>query len=293
MMRIGILGAGALGSLLAYNLSSRTPDGVWLLARSPMPPAVTVDGVGTVPVHVVHAPAEPVDVLLVVVKAYATADALAWAAGAVGPHTVALTLQNGLGNAEALAAVLGPGRVLAGTTAQGATLLEPGRIAHGGTGPTNIAPWTPFGPAAERLPAIAEALRAAGFPTAIHPDPRPLLWSKLAINCGINALTAILRVPNGELLEREGARRLMAAAAAETGAVAAACGVVLPGDPVARVMQVAQATAANRSSMLQDVERGRRTEVDAINGAVAERGLRLGVPTPVNQTLTELVLALS
>jgi 2-dehydropantoate 2-reductase len=72
-----------------------------------------------------------------------------------------------------------------------------------------------------------------------------------------------------------------------------ACGVVLPGDPVARVMQVAQATAANRSSMLQDMERGRRTEVDAINGAVAERGLRLGVPTPVNQTLTELVLALS
>ncbi|HWI63396.1 MAG TPA: 2-dehydropantoate 2-reductase [Symbiobacteriaceae bacterium] len=288
--RVGILGAGALGSLFAYYLSSRTSSEVWLLARSPVPETVTVDGEGSAAVRVTAAPTEPVDLLLVMVKAYATADAIRWAAGAVGPETVALTLQNGLGNAEALAGFLGPDRVLAGTTAQGATLLAPGQVRHGGAGPTHLAPW---GGDSSRAAEVASLLNQAGLPTALEADPRPLLWSKLAINCGINALTALLRVPNGELLNRPGACRLMEAAAAEAGAVAAASGVMLPEDPVERVRQVARATAANRSSMLQDVERGRRTEVDAINGEVAARGRQLGVPTPVNETLLQLVNSLS
>ncbi|HYF76314.1 MAG TPA: 2-dehydropantoate 2-reductase, partial [Symbiobacteriaceae bacterium] len=107
MMRVGILGAGALGSLFAYYLRSRTSSEVWLLARSPVPERVTVDGVGSAPVGViVGPPAQPVDLLVVMVKAYATVEAIRWAAGAVGPSTVALTLQNGLGNAEALAEAL-------------------------------------------------------------------------------------------------------------------------------------------------------------------------------------------
>jgi len=246
-------------------------------------------------VDVAGALSSPVDLLVVVVKAYATADALRWAvgAGAVGPDTVALTLQNGLGNAEVLAAALGPERVLAGTTAQGATLLAPGQVRHGGEGPTHIAPWVPGGPAAARADAVAALFTQAGLPTSVAPDPRPLLWAKLCVNCGINALTAILRVPNGGLLERPEARRLMELAAAEAGAVAAAEGVVLPADPVERTVAVARATGANRSSMLQDVERGRRTEVDAINGAVANRGRTAGVPTPVNAVLADLVLALT
>jgi 2-dehydropantoate 2-reductase len=294
MMRVGILGAGALGSLFAYYLSSRTSAEVWLLARSPVPEGVTVDGVGSAPVRVmVGPPAEPVDLLIVMVKAYATAEAVRWAAGAVGHSTVALTLQNGLGNAEALAEALGPGRVLAGTTAQGATLLGPGLVRHGGAGPTHLAPWAPDGPASALAPQVAALLNGAGLPADVAPDPRPLIWAKLAVNCGINALTALLRVPNGEVLNRHGACRLMEGAAREAGAVARAAGVVLTEDPVERVRLVAGATAANRSSMLQDVERGRRTEVDAINGAVAERGRNLGVPTPINETLADLVRSLS
>ncbi|MDF2629127.1 MAG: panE 1 [Symbiobacteriaceae bacterium] len=294
MMRVGILGAGALGSLFAYYLSSRTSAEVWLLARSPVPAEVSVEGLGSAPVHVVNGPAaEPVDLLVVMVKACATAEAVRWAAGAVGPGTVALTLQNGLGNAEALAEALGPGRVLAGTTAQGATLLGPGVVRHGGAGATYLAPWAPGGLASEMAPRVAALLAEAGLPATVADDPRPLIWAKLAINCGINALTALLRVPNGELLNRPGACRLMEAAAREAGAVARAAGVVLPEDPVERVRQVARATGANRSSMLQDVERGRRTEIDAINGAVAERGRALGVPAPVNETLADLVRSLS
>lgn len=292
-MRVTILGAGALGSLFAYCLSSRTSAEVRLLARSGRPPWVELAGEGRTPVPV--GPAGPADLLLVTVKAYDTPAAVrqAVADGAVGPQTVALTLQNGLGNAEALADVLGAGRVLAGTTALGATLLEPGRVRRGGHGATQVAPWAPGGLAAERAPAVAALLSAAGCDTALAADPRPLLWAKLAINCGINALTAVLRVTNGELLARPGARRLMAAAASEAGAVAAASGVTLPEDPVERTLAVAGATAANRSSMLQDVERGRRTEIDAINGAVADRGGALGVPTPVNAMLSDLVRSLS
>lgn len=295
-MKIGILGAGALGSLFAYYLTSRTSHEVWLFPRSAMPADVAVEGLpGAVQVRLAPRPerAGPVDLLLVLVKSYATAEALRWAEGAVGGQTVALTLQNGLGNAEALAAALGPDRVLAGTTAQGATLLAPGRVRHGGGGPTYLAPWAPGGLAEAMAEDVAAVLTRAGLPALAVADPQPLLWSKLVVNCGINALTAILQVPNGALLEREPARQLMLAAAREAGAVAAASGVGLPEDPAEQVLRVAAATAVNRSSMLQDVERGRRTEVDAINGAVAERGQALGVPTPVNATLADLVRSLT
>jgi 2-dehydropantoate 2-reductase len=290
-VRIAILGAGALGSLLTYRLISRTSCEVRLLARSPHPGTLAVEGAP--PVRVAAGPPEsPVDLLVVLVKAYATADALRWAAPACGPDTVALTLQNGLGNAETLAEALGPDRVLAGTTAQGATLLAPGRVAHGGNGPTHIAPWQPSGLAAARAAAVADLFTQSGIATAVEEDPRPLLWAKLAVNCAINPLTALLRVPNGELLVRPGARRLMEAAAQEVGAVAAAAGVPLPEEPVAAALRVAAATAANRSSMLQDVERGRPTEVDAINGAVARYGTSLGMPAPVNAALADLVRSL-
>ncbi|MDB4895986.1 MAG: panE, partial [Firmicutes bacterium] len=282
MTRVGVLGAGAMGSLFAWALASRTAHEVWLFARAPGFADVAVEGHEPVAVRVTDRPAGPVDLLIVLVKAYATADALRWAEGAVGPETVALTLQNGLGNAEALAAVCGAGRVLAGTTALGATLLGPGRVRLGGLGPTVIAPWgggaapgVAPGAASGTAPVTAPVLAAhvaallneAGFPTEVRPDPLPLLWGKLAVNCGINALSAILRVPNGELVERPGARRLLEAAAREAAQVAAASGVILDGDSGARAVAVARATAANRSSMLQDVERGRPTEIDAINGA--------------------------
>ncbi len=283
---VGILGAGALGTLFAHALSSHTSAEVWLFAQRPFGDVLEVEGTEGAPVRVTTAPSQPVDLLLVLVKAYATADALRWAAGAIGPSTVGLTLQNGLGNAEALAEVLGPGRVLAGTTAQGATLLAPGRVRHAGRGPTYLAPWAPGG--ADPAP-VAELLCQARIPTEAVADPQPLLWGKLAVNCGINALTALLRVPNGELLRRPGARRLMEAAAREAGEVARASGVTLADEPVARTLAVAEATAANRSSMLQDVEAARRTEIDAINGAVAERARRLGIAAPTNETLADLV----
>lgn len=309
-MKVGILGAGALGSLLAaYLTRSQAAAAVWLLARSERPASVSVDR-WSVPVTVLREASEPVDLLIVLVKSYDTAAALAWADGAIGPETVLLTLQNGLGNAEVLAERVGPERVLAGTTALGARLVGPGMVRLGGVGETVIAPWGAavrqgsFGaqqghsdggegslasPAERLLPEVLRLFQKAGLLVRGAPAAEPLLWAKLAVNAAINPLTALLGVPNGELLRRPFARAFLEAAAAEVGAVAMAAGISLPVDPVLQALQVAASTAANRSSMLQDLEAGRRTEIEAINGAVVARAEALCVPVPVNRTLLEAI----
>jgi 2-dehydropantoate 2-reductase len=145
-----------------------------------------------------------------------------------------------------------------------------------------------------RIEPLAEALRAADFNVQIVEDARSLVWGKLVINAGINPLTALLGIPNGELLERPAARALMGELAREAAAVAEAERVPLPFmDPVAAAERVAQNTSANHSSMFQDVRRGAPTEIDAICGAVARRGAALGVPTPVNYACWKLVHALA
>jgi 2-dehydropantoate 2-reductase len=223
---------------------------------------------------------------LVLVKSWQTARAAEQLAACLAPDGLAVTLQNGLGNLEILQAALGPERAALGVTTTGGTLLGPGHVRLGGLGPTFLAQHPGIEP-------IADLLRKAGFAVEAVEDLDGLVWGKLAVNAAINPLTALLRVPNGELLARPDARWVMRAAAEEVGSVAAARGLRLPDpDPAARAEQVAERTGCNRSSMLQDVERGAPTEIDAINGAVAREGERLGVPAPVNATLWRLVRAL-
>ena len=141
--------------------------------------------------------------------------------------------------------------------------------------------------------ALAALLRQAGFTTHLVEHVDSLVWGKLAVNAGINPLTALLNVPNGYLAQDPRARRIMMAAAAETAAVAAAQGIPLPyASAPQRALAVAQATAANHSSMLQDVRQGRPTEIEAICGAIARVGQQWSVPTPVNTALWRLVKAL-
>lgn len=222
---------------------------------------------------------------LVLVKSWQTSRAARQLAECLSPEGVALTLQNGLGNLEILQAELGQDRAALGVTTTGATLLGPGWARAGGSGPTHLA-------AHPRLEPLAELLQEAGF--EVHPadDLQGLVWGKLAINAAINPLTALLEVPNGELLVRSGARELMRAAALETAAVAAAQRLQLPyADAAAQAEEVAMRTASNVSSMLQDIRRGAPTEIDAISAAVAREGERAGVPTPLNWALWNLVRA--
>lgn len=228
----------------------------------------------------------PADLALVFVKSWQTERAARQLAGCLAPHGVAITLQNGHGNLETLEACLGKERSALGVTTQGATLLGPGHVREGGAGPVHI------GEHPRVAPALA-LLASAGFETHRAENVNGLLWGKLVVNAGINALTALLRVPNGALLERPDARALMDAAASEAAGVARAQGIDLPfADPVEQTRSVARRTASNFSSMYQDVLRGAPTEIDAINGAVCREGEWLGVPTRVNWTLWRLVRAI-
>jgi len=300
-MKIAIIGAGAMGSLFGGRLALAGEE-VWLVdvweehVRAIREKGLTIV---TPAQDIVCRPrattrAEDIgsaDLVIVFVKSTATKTAARTAASLLGPGAAVLTLQNGYGNADELAAVVGRERVIVGTTAQGATLLGPGRIMHGGSGDTHIGELG--GGLTPRLAKIAATLTRAGFPTVGDEGVASLVWGKLIINVGINALTGITGLKNGELADYAETREVLALAVGEAVAVARAAGVKLPyPDPVDKVLAVAAATCQNRSSMLQDLASGRLTEIDAINGAVVREGARLGVATPVNRTLTLLIKAL-
>jgi len=232
------------------------------------------------------------DGVIFMVKAHATEGAALRLAGSIAPGAWVMSLQNGMGNVEALAAAFGADRTLAGVTSQGATLKDAGSIRRAGLGETFIGELD--GAMTERIETLAAVFAAAGIPAEASRDVNALLWRKLLVNAGINPLTALLRISNGEILERPEARETLEAAVAEAAAVARAAGVDIGvPDAVALVEEVARRTAGNISSMHQDVLDGRRTEIDFICGAVVREGERLGVPTPVNRILRFLIQAMT
>ncbi|MBW1779918.1 MAG: 2-dehydropantoate 2-reductase [Deltaproteobacteria bacterium] len=244
----------------------------------------------------VHVPAvtvktgEEPDVALICVKANQTREAAEEIVSWIDLQTSVLSLQNGLGNLELLEEVFGKGRVLGGVTAEGATLLGPGHARHAGRGQTIIGP---TGKADGPVTKIVHAFEDAGFDTRSADEVESLIWGKLIVNVGINALTAITRVKNGLLPAIQGARTVMKMAVGEAERVAHAKGIDLPyPDPFERVLEVCRGTAENKASMLQDVLGQRITEIQFINGAIVREGERLGIPTPVNLTLTSLVEAI-
>lgn len=293
-----IVGTGAMACLFAARLSAAgcqvTMLGTWregleALRRH----GVIVDhpngSQNTYPVQATDNPAECSGArsALVLVKSWQTGRAAQHLETCLAADGIALTLQNGMGNREKLASVLGAQRVALGVTTIGANLLGPGKVRPAGDGVISLSVHS-------RLESLMSTLRNAGFSVENAPDPDALLWGKLVINAAINPLTALLSVPNGALLERPTARALMVSAAREAAAVATAQGLHLPySDPVGAVETIASRTAANRSSMLQDVQRGAPTEIDAICGAIVSAGEQSGVPAPVNRTLWQLVKALT
>jgi 2-dehydropantoate 2-reductase len=298
-MRISVFGTGAMGSLVGARLA-RLPDhqvalvGTWADALAAVQREglfVEDDGGGWVsrPSAVALSGNLPAaDLAIVLVKSYRTADVAPHVASCLSAEGAALTLQNGLGNAGILGDHVGSRRVLEGVTALGAHLLGPGRVRLAGAGPTVLAAAN----GSVTPQAVADLLGRAGIPATVDPAFPVAAWRKLAVNCAINPVSAILGVPNGRLMERADACLAMGLAAQEVADVAAAAGIQVGSHTVALVYEVAYATGENRSSMLQDVERRAQTEVDAINGAVVRLGRDLGVPTPVNEWLWSQVRSL-
>lgn len=293
---IVIAGTGAMACLFGARLApfakvvllGTWPEGLDALRRNGIR-LVEMDGTEKAyPVTATNDPAicAGVGCALVLVKSWQTERAARQLEACLDSDGIALTLQNGLGNLEILQGALGEERSALGVTTMGATLLGPSRARVGGEGKTYLG-------SHPRLHRVTSLLEMAGFETEIVEDLKGHVWGKLAINAGINPLTALLGVPNGRLVEIPDAEYLMKAAAEEVAAVAAAGGIRFPyEDAGAITARVAARTASNRSSMLQDVERGAPTEIEAINGAVVREGERLGVPTPVTRTMRHLVRAL-
>lgn len=297
--RVRVIGTGAMASLFAARLALRGRAevgmaGSWAAALEAVARrGLTLEEGGrsrTVAVAALplDAPQPPVDLALVLVKGHQTAAVAPLAARHAGADGLLLTLQNGVGH-RALLERAAPGRVAAGVATVGARLLAPGRVAST-PGALEIGRDARLAAAIE---AAAALLADAGFEVALTDDLDAAVWRKLAVNCALNALSALRGVDNGSLLRDAGDRGLLEEAAREVGRVARALGIALGRDPAALAASVAERTAANRSSMLQDLERGAPIELEAINGVVVREARRLGVPTPVNDRLCRELRALS
>ncbi len=298
-MKITIVGPGAMGCLFAALLSrSKAKPEVHLLdensarARKIAERGIAVTGLTRLRRKVAAgASAEkigPCDLVVIFTKSYDTARALDSIGPLLAHKTKVLTLQNGLGNLESIARAVGEDRAWGGATAHGSTLLKVGEVRHAGRGETIIG--RPDGKVTAALRRIAVLFNESGIPTRISKNIAGVIWSKLIVNAGINALASVTGFRNGGLLEHEGTREVMRRAVEEAARVAKRKKVKLAyRDPVRKVESVCRATAANISSMLQDVTRGKRTEIDFINGAVVREGKALRVKTPVNEMLVRLV----
>ncbi|OGS42586.1 MAG: hypothetical protein A3K67_01650 [Euryarchaeota archaeon RBG_16_62_10] len=294
-MQIAVFGAGSLGSALGGLLAYEHE--VVLVGRKEHMGAVRRSGLRIVDDirRIVKLEAVmslrgrgDVDLLIVTTKAYDTKSAIDECKRWTGRHTRVLTLQNGLGNLELIRSWRGQ-LGFGGTTTMGATLLSPGVVRLSGFGRTVIGSDMDVREAGT----IAKAFSSCGIPVSVTANIGGEIWAKAAVNACINPTTAVLRVRNGRLLESDSVMRLVRAVSVECEQVARAASVRLPCRPLfKKVVEVATETSENVSSMLRDIELGRRTEIEQINGGFCRVGDEQGVPTPMNKALTSMVRAL-
>ncbi len=294
---IGILGAGSLGRLWGAMLPA---GGVAFIARPGEPTGASVDyrfrpfegPESQVRIPFLQPGDEP-ELILVTTKAGDTLDAVAGVINQFAIDTPILLFQNGLGSQQAVAKRWPERPILAASTTEGANRPESGLLVHAGTGDTWVGPMT--SPAKVTVRKAVTMLATSGM--NIHPETDIVqrLWQKLIINAGINPYTAILDCPNGKILDAPLYQSTIDQLCLELSQLMDAA-VRIRQTPDAlreRIEQVARNTAGNTSSMRADVQRGRQTEIDFINGYVAKLGKELGIETPVNQMLTERVQQLS
>ena len=297
-MKIVIVGPGAIGCLFAAYLA-KSKEEIWLLDKNSQRAAkinesgILLEGSSGTWQSKPKATANPqeigqADLIIICVKSFNTKLAIEQIKPLLAQETKILTLQNGIGNVEIISELAGEQRVIAGVTSEGATLIDIGKIRHAGRGETIIGSIDGKTPVALR--AIREIFNKVGFECKMTRDIKSLLWSKLIINVGINALSAITRLPNGKLIEYEGTKRILRDAVTEAARIAKRKRIKLIfDDPLAKVEAVCEGTQNNLSSMLQDVLRKKRTEVDFINGVIVRLACELGIDVPTNRFLLDLV----
>lgn len=298
-MRIVVFGAGAIGSLFGVLLAEHGHQVTLVGNRRHMEEieekglrVETAWGCGrVVPVATALGGVDwdRTELLLLTTKAYDAAKAARQLSGVLPKGVPVVCLQNGLGVEEVVGEELGSNPVIRGVTWQASEFLSPGRIRHTATGKTLVGPPHNL-PESFEVKRLVDVFLGAGLPMLYVNSIERDVWVKTAINAAINPLGAIMGVRNGDLLGVEGVESTIHNIVGECVDVAAKVGVRLGCEAVYhQVLETIEKTAENKNSMLQDIERGKRTEIDFINGAVCRLGERFGVSTPLNKLLVQLV----
>jgi 2-dehydropantoate 2-reductase len=300
-VRVCVVGCGAVGSLFAANLAQLEDVEVWAYDVSQAHvDAINADGlrlvgagdvVGRLTATTDAAALPACDFGIVATKAMHTEGAIAATAHALQAGAVA-TVQNGVGNEEVVARHVP--RVIRGTTFPAGKILEPGVVQWDVKGDTTFGPFEPQPAAASEIERLADACTRGGMPTQATGDARPAQWRKVIFNASTNPIGALTGLTHGRVCERPDLRAVVSALVAEGKAVAAAQGIELDADPEQLIDHAAKPEVAydHKASMLQDVEARRQTEIDFLNGGIARFGRELGVPTPLNDAITQLIKGL-
>ena len=303
-MRICFIGAGALGSTIGGTLARGGAE-VWLID----PFQAHVGAINAGGLRMLEGDAETVvrvsactsasqvgsvaDLVIVLVKSYHTRDAIRAAAPIIGPQTVVMSLQNGLGHEDILAEEVGRNRVMAGKTYVGGVLLGPGHVRSGVIGKETIIGELD-GRLTERAQRIFETFNRAGILTQLSDNILGTMWDKLFINVAGGGITAVTGLTYGGLYSLSVLEECALAAISESIAVAQAAGVKISITDPRRAWTMASAGLPPefKTSMLQSLQSGNATEVDYIHGSVVRWGAKLNMPTPVNSTIVALVKGL-
>jgi 2-dehydropantoate 2-reductase len=299
-MKIAVLGAGSLGCAMGGVLAEHGNE-VFLINRSQARVdhinahgliLRTGENVRTVRLQAATHASEVgrVDLVIVLVKSFHTREAISSAAALLGPETVVLTLQNGVGHEEILAEYVGAERIVSGKSYVGGLLLGLGDVIAGTVGKETII-GEPDGARSPRIEAIAAAFNAAGLKTIVSSNIQSVIWDKVLVNAATGPLSAITRLPYGELYKMSECETTAIAAVSEGMSVARAAGVMIsfqhPREPWLKAGT--GLPYEFKTSMLQSIEKGSITEIDFINGAICKLGRKWGVATPVNDTLVASV----
>lgn len=292
-MKIGIVGPGAIGTFLAGVLGRE--NDVDLVGRKSLDiKKIEVIGKTKLETEVNYTDSveslSDKELVIVCTKSFDTEKAMASLSDHLSADSSVLSLQNGLNNEEIIADFVGERKTIGGITSNGVTYLEPGKVKHAGKGKTVIGQY-PRGKN-EKVEKVCSIFNEAGLETTIDENILVKIWEKVIINSGINPITAILKIKNGVLVEDEYLTHLMEETVKESAAVAENYVDLDKEKMVEETKNVAERTSDNLSSMLQDIKNEKRTEVEQINGAIIEKAGEVGISSPVNKVLYNLIKGL-